>query len=267
MARKPKFTQRESLGLRVSPELKRWLDEAAAQSGRSQSTEAAVRLERSFTGQSHLLPDAVALAYGEQLGGLLLILGHAMHGAALMTFLRNPGHRPDGDWTADPEAYREAVHAAVALLELAWPAGGQSRNSTEAGFFMAEHAVRLLHMRPEGGRPTLALDLLRLLGPIADRMIDELPKWEERRRKFKAQTGPHSGLPGPLRIAAAVIDASKELTKLTKLADHPHEIEAFIEVLTRHLKDFLVPGWEHHDATAQADPSALPSRNKAGTSG
>jgi hypothetical protein len=37
-----------SLGLRVTAELKRKLDEAAANSGRSQSQEAELRLERSF---------------------------------------------------------------------------------------------------------------------------------------------------------------------------------------------------------------------------
>src|SRR5262245_2407464 len=69
--------ERVPLGLRVTPSLKSVLDKAAERSGRSQSQEAELRLERTFRDQS-LLPDALELAYGRQLAGLLMILARAM---------------------------------------------------------------------------------------------------------------------------------------------------------------------------------------------
>ena len=46
--KKPKAGERVSLGLRVTADMKKRLDAAAASSGRSQSQEAEMRLERSF---------------------------------------------------------------------------------------------------------------------------------------------------------------------------------------------------------------------------
>ncbi len=57
--RQPKPGERVQLSLRVTPELKAELDEAANQSGRSQSQEAELRLERSFERQHHVVPGNV----------------------------------------------------------------------------------------------------------------------------------------------------------------------------------------------------------------
>jgi hypothetical protein len=53
--REPEPGERVSLGLRVTPDMKRRLDEAAAKSGRSQSQEAELRLERSFDYEKGLI--------------------------------------------------------------------------------------------------------------------------------------------------------------------------------------------------------------------
>lgn len=66
----PKPGERVSLGLRVTADLKRKLDEAAKKSGRSQSQEAELRLERSFEREA-LLPEVLTLACGERLGNTL----------------------------------------------------------------------------------------------------------------------------------------------------------------------------------------------------
>ena len=75
--REPSAGQRVSLGLRVPPKSKKALDQAAADSGRSQSQEAELRLERSFNDE-HQLVEALELSYGPQLAGVLLTLGVAM---------------------------------------------------------------------------------------------------------------------------------------------------------------------------------------------
>ena len=67
----PKPGERVSLGLRVTADIKQKLDEAAARSGRSQSQEAELRLERSFE-REELLPEVLTLAYGKPLADVLI---------------------------------------------------------------------------------------------------------------------------------------------------------------------------------------------------
>jgi hypothetical protein len=62
------------LSLRVTPQTKRALDAAAAASGRSISQEAELWLEAAQRDQ-RILKDALALAYGERIGGLMIYLG------------------------------------------------------------------------------------------------------------------------------------------------------------------------------------------------
>lgn len=75
--------KRVMLGLRVTPEIKQQLDDAAQRSGRSQSQEAELRLERSFDRQG-LLQEVLELSYGPEvaaelikIGGIALRLGAA----------------------------------------------------------------------------------------------------------------------------------------------------------------------------------------------
>lgn len=65
------------LALESPADLKRKLDEAAEKSGRSQSQEAELRLERSFE-REELLPDVLTLAYGKPLADILIKKRHQL---------------------------------------------------------------------------------------------------------------------------------------------------------------------------------------------
>jgi hypothetical protein len=125
--RKPKPGERVQLGLRVTPALKKNLDAAAEQSGRSQSQETELRLERSFDRQG-LISDALELAFGREAGGLGLAVTAVMNVAG-----RSAAHwKAEGTgvprekrvaWIDDPYAYDQAMRAAIAMLEQARPEG------------------------------------------------------------------------------------------------------------------------------------------------
>jgi hypothetical protein len=165
----------------MTPELKRQLDFAAEQGGRSQSQEAEFRLERSFD-RSNLLGEVMSLAFGERAAGLLLAMGIAMQGAAATTmFIKN--RKPNEDWTSDPDAYREARNAVDILFQLGKPAGKWS-----AGYGTGSaHAKSMVSALAHRGEQFTILDnplphanaVVALLGPNATRMTDELPRWQE----------------------------------------------------------------------------------------
>jgi len=75
--RDPEPGERFQLGVRVTAELKRKLDAAAEQSGRSQSQEAELRLEHTFDRQD-LLSEVLTLAYGKEIAADLMWLGETM---------------------------------------------------------------------------------------------------------------------------------------------------------------------------------------------
>ena len=75
---RPTVGERVPLGLRVTPELKRKLDAAAEQTGRSQSQEAELRLEHTFDRQE-LLPEILTLAYGsKEIAGIVMTVGFTL---------------------------------------------------------------------------------------------------------------------------------------------------------------------------------------------
>ncbi len=108
----PKPGDRVSLGLRVTSETKAALDDAAARSGRSQSQEAELRLERSFHDQ-RLMYDALELAYGATLAGLLLAVGDAMKNTARMAWFPMEDLVP---WHAHPLGFDEVIDSANTVL-------------------------------------------------------------------------------------------------------------------------------------------------------
>src|SRR5262249_15179808 len=69
--------ERFQLGVRVTAALKRKLDAAAEQSGRSQSQEAELRLEHTFDRQG-LLSEVLTLAYGKEIAADLMLFGEMM---------------------------------------------------------------------------------------------------------------------------------------------------------------------------------------------
>jgi len=74
---RPTVGERVPLGLRVTPDLKRKLDAAAEQSGRSQSQEAELRLEHTFDRQG-LLSEVLTLTYGKEIAVDLMWAGAVM---------------------------------------------------------------------------------------------------------------------------------------------------------------------------------------------
>ena len=118
--------KRVSLGLKVTSDIKKRLDDAARASGRTQSQEAEARLERSFDRQE-LLPQVLGLTYGRQLAAMLLMLGDAMKatGEIASASAVRPSALLEGTqkWFDIPYAYDQAVRAANTILEALRPAG------------------------------------------------------------------------------------------------------------------------------------------------
>jgi hypothetical protein len=115
--------QRVPLGLRVTPELKERLDNAAKETGRSQSQEAELRLERTFR-EGDLLPELMAATFGAKLAALLMVVGDAMS-AVGPTVAHIDTQTPEGaeDWLNNPVAFDQAVKAARTVLDAMAPAG------------------------------------------------------------------------------------------------------------------------------------------------
>ncbi len=107
---------RVSLGLRVTAEIKQRLDDAAERSGRSQSQEAEMRLERSFEGEDRL--------GGPELMQLVETIATVMKGTgehAAFYATGKPANR--GAWLGVPYAYDQALQGAQAILEARRPPG------------------------------------------------------------------------------------------------------------------------------------------------
>jgi hypothetical protein len=75
--RDPLPGERFTIATRVSPTLKRRLDAAAEESGRSQAQETELRLERSFD-RTDLLTEVLTLAYDKEIAEDLIWIGKVM---------------------------------------------------------------------------------------------------------------------------------------------------------------------------------------------
>ena len=116
-------SKRLSLGLKVTPQIKERLERAAEESGRTQSQEAEVRLELSFN-REDLLGEAMSLAYGRELAGLLMMLGTTMHDVGRSAgFSATFTIEGANAWWSHSYAYDQVVQAVVRLLEAARPVG------------------------------------------------------------------------------------------------------------------------------------------------
>jgi TraY domain len=170
---RPSVGERVPLGLRVTPEMKRRLDEAAKRSGRSQSQEAEFRLERSFD-RSDLLSDVLRLEFGRDLAGVLMMLGSAMIWADAFHRVDSPADkRPRANhpwrWAPDLQAYNEAVDAAVTILQALRPLG-QAGPRTGSGVDVANHLLKAVRDNTGTGL-TENIDQIRsLLGPLIKRI-------------------------------------------------------------------------------------------------
>ena len=220
--------ERAQLSFRVTAELKGRSDAAADQSGRSQSQEAEFRLERSFDHQD-LLSEALTLAYGRKLAGIIMALGFVMDGAARgWDFRSNASSR---DWTDEPELFELAIEAACTLLNAARPKGTPE---TRAAFLSEGYGClftgQFLHAlrgdKPDYPGIEQGEQIKRLLGPMAERM------------SVNHETA------NPLHLAIAVMSAGAAMEEFAKTHSSPFEPEPVAKVLERHLKEFLARDWK-----------------------
>jgi hypothetical protein len=231
----PEPGERVQLSFRVTPELKRRLDAAATESGRSQSQEAEFRLERSFDRQD-LLPQVMSLNYGKELAGVLMLLGTVMIWAD--AFHRVDNKEPRGPshkwaWAPDADAYDQSVQGAVAVLEAMRPKGSPIIAQSNAGVEMAHTIIKAVRDDPdaaENGFTDGAPTIRALLGPLVERLRSE------------------KSHDNPFRLALDVLHASAAMERIREreaargMGVLPKEEVA--EVLERHLKMYLVSDWQ-----------------------
>jgi len=106
--------------MRTTAEIRRLLEDAAKTSDRSLVQEVEFRLENSFR-EERLVTDALALAYGPELAGILLLLGDEMSKTGRSAgFFPLKGAR---NWWDNPYAYDQAAKAAAYVLEALRPEG------------------------------------------------------------------------------------------------------------------------------------------------
>lgn len=116
--RKFKAGDRVPLSLRVTPELKDWIDGASKASGRSQSQEVEFRLARSME-REMLLVDALMLRHGVKGSAVMMMLSRAFRIverlAAHYTLLEGR-HWLIEQWLDDPRCYEAVAAAMTAVL-------------------------------------------------------------------------------------------------------------------------------------------------------
>jgi predicted transcriptional regulator len=195
----PAEGERVQLSFRVTPDLKRRLDEVADQLGRSQSQEAELRLERSFERQD-LLTEALSLRYGKEAAGILIMLAEAMEaaGEARMSerkaILYEIGRLASRPWPDDPSALRQGLVAGIVTLALLLPITDQrvadvDALSVNAGVYtiwnlgcdVEESEPRHVRERVEAVRQLLPTDLL-----VSIRVRCSPPSFQFEYRNLKA---------------------------------------------------------------------------------
>jgi hypothetical protein len=108
------------LNLRIEPSLHDSLRRAAVVSGRTVSEEAVRHIDLGLQSTT-LLEQAINLAFGQEITGDLMMIGHIMRDAAT---------RAGGiaDWTEDPEMFDQVAKAVAAYFEERNPRGGMIPN-------------------------------------------------------------------------------------------------------------------------------------------
>jgi hypothetical protein len=167
---RPSAGERVPLGLRVTPEMKEQLDAAVERSGRSQSQEVEYRLQRSFD-QEGFLPDTMALGFGTQLAGLVILMAYHMERAgrlATWEATHDVASWKGDAWLQNPVGYDTAVKAAIAVLEAARPPGPADIWGDEV---VIDHAANVAAYLSGGPGVPYAADVRRLLGPAMVKRI------------------------------------------------------------------------------------------------
>jgi hypothetical protein len=111
------------LKVRMKEPLRAAIESAAQQHGISMNAEAVARLDQSFD-RGDLLPEVMALAYGREVAGILMLMGRAMASTGPHAgFLGSPTIEGSQRWFSDPYAYDQAARAAHRVLEALRPEG------------------------------------------------------------------------------------------------------------------------------------------------
>jgi hypothetical protein len=109
-----KLGEKSTVSIRMSPELKDFLNRAAWLNDRPLSQEAEFRLEQSLYKQN-LLPDVLSLAYGRELAGILMAVAVIMVETGREVAGRR-GLATLDRWVSDPVAFEYAIDEARELL-------------------------------------------------------------------------------------------------------------------------------------------------------
>jgi len=170
----PVAGERVQIGVQVAPDLKARLEAASEQNHRSLSREAEFRLQSTLDRQD-LLAEVLALAYGREAAGFLIMLGLAMARAGEFTHV-DSGAAADGvaSWTDNATAFGNVIHAVLALLDSAKPEENYAQRPG-IGMLCATELIKSI------GDPTArswftahsrtVATIRSLLGPVADRMV------------------------------------------------------------------------------------------------
>lgn len=158
----------------MTADIKARLDAAAKVSGRTQSQEAEMRIERSFDRQD-LLSEVLTLAYGREAAGLLMLLGLVMIQAGEFPHIYcGAAAEGVGSWTDNPAAFANVTHAVLALLDAAKPEE-RSYKGPGSGLNCATELIEAIEDPNARNQFTahsrVTATIRSLLGPIADRMI------------------------------------------------------------------------------------------------
>jgi hypothetical protein len=121
---KPPTPGRKSpLGLRVTPEIKDALDNAAQRNSRTQSQEAELRIEATFRSEQQL-SQGLELVYGKRIAGLLTLLGHVLRDVGPMACnVATLSAEVDPDWLSNPFAIDQAEKAINFIFDAIRPEG------------------------------------------------------------------------------------------------------------------------------------------------
>jgi hypothetical protein len=171
--------KRNVLTIRVRDRLKADLEAAAAENQRSLSEEAEFRLEWALR-TDKLLSQALEIAYGRELAGLVRAMARPMKEAGTMAGVHAVRAPEDWrEWWKNPYAYDEFVRAAVCVLEAFRPQGeiippGALTNAL-GGVHLGEGFANSILGAIAGDGPTQSLqdegaEIRELLGSLANRL-------------------------------------------------------------------------------------------------
>jgi hypothetical protein len=116
--------KRYPLNMRTTFEVRQKLERAAAATGRSLAQEVEHRLDRSFIEEvqvNSILDQAIKLAFGAEITGFLMEIGHIMKTKA----------QGDPDWCEKPATFDQVVTGVAEYFDARNPLGEKVAESTE----------------------------------------------------------------------------------------------------------------------------------------